>query len=80
MDISLENYKRQRRWSDKVKIMALFHMSKLCNSKWTVTQTAKYFGVSIALVSENIKIFKAADTNPRIYEHRTREEVLRKLK
>lgn len=60
--------------------MEIFHLSHSHHDKtWTLTKTAKYFGVSVALVSENLKIAKASHIDERIMDCKTREEALKKV-
>ena len=76
----LERYLQENRWSNKVHIMEIFHLSHSHHDKtWTITRTAAYFGVSVALVSENLKIAKASHTDEKILACRTREEALKKV-
>jgi hypothetical protein len=80
MDITLEDYRIRKEWYNRVKIMAIYHLIQVYKGKWTISQTAEHFGVSVALASENLKIFKAADKDPRIFTCRTRDEALKKLR
>lgn len=60
-----EKYHKERRWHGKVLIMEIGHfaMSKKYktdyNKDWTIKQTAAVFGVSVGLVSENLKLADA---------------------
>jgi len=81
MDISLERYKKETRWVNKVRIMAIYHeIQKLKSRKWTITDTARHFGVSIGLTSENLRIYKEGDKNSEVFDCITREDALRKIK
>lgn len=77
-----EQYERERRWAYKVQIIELFHLAhcNLHNKDWTVTKTAEYFDVSIALISENLKLARAIDKNPSLLKCGSRTEALRKVR
>lgn len=54
-----EKFRRSTDWKQKVLTVELFHLLMLSkNPKWKLNDTAKYFQVSIALVSENLKLAK----------------------
>lgn len=77
----LDKYNVEKSWFNKVHIMEIFHLAHVHHEKgWTITKTAKYFGVSIALVSENLKIAKYSHKHPKILECKTREEALKVCK
>jgi len=70
----LETYSNERRWINKARIMNVFHCSQLlANEKWRVEDTAKFFGKSKALVSENLALAQNQDV---VHNCRTREEAL----
>lgn len=57
--------------------MHLFHSTMLLtNSSWKLGDTAKYFSVSIGLVSENIKLAKQLDNRPELLKASNRQEAL----
>lgn len=76
----LEKYKKVQRWHEKAIIMEIFHLTMKGKGKWTLTQTAEYFGVSIGLVSENLKLAGAIHHNHQILLINSREEALKKLR
>ena len=52
-----QKYRGEIHWVKKVYTMSFYHNIKLYkNSKWKVSDTARYFEVSEALVSENLKL------------------------
>ena len=52
-----EKFRQSIDWRTKVLTMELFHLLMLSKKReWNLTSTARYFGVSIALVSENLKL------------------------
>jgi hypothetical protein len=60
--------------------MCLYHIAMTNRVKsWTIRNTAEIFEVSIGLVSENIRLSNALDTNPKLEECSTRQEALSKL-
>ena len=61
--------------------MGLFHtIASNSDDGWTLTMTAKEFNVSIGLVSENLKLARAIDNNPKIMKIETRELALMRIK
>jgi len=52
-----EKFHNSTDWKSKVLTMEFFHLLRLTeNKKWTMKNTANYFGVSLALVSENLML------------------------
>lgn len=70
-------YKNAKEWHKKVCIMNLFHNTMLlqCHS-WTLSDTAKFFDVSIGLVSENLKLAIQLDERPELMQAKSRQEAL----
>lgn len=61
--------------------MEIFHMAAtLSDASWTVGKTASFFGVSIGLASENLKLAEAIHENERLMRIDTRKEALRRLR
>jgi len=57
-----QSYEKEDNWWKRVLLMELFHLSQIAhNRKWRMEDTAKYFGQSKALVSENLKLAKLED-------------------
>jgi len=76
----LDRYRNESNWANKVHIIEIFHLTHQHHNKgWTITFTANYFGVSIALVSENLKIARYSHTDESILKCETREEALAKV-
>lgn len=76
-----ERYHKEEIWHKKVLIMEIFHltMGEKTKGKWTLRGTAKYFDVSIGLVSENLKL--AIALNNRVgLELLSRKQALAKIK
>ena len=46
---------------------------------WTLSKTAEHFGVSIGLVSENLRLALAIHTNDAILKCESRQDALKKL-
>ena len=77
----IERYNNSQNWHEKAIIIEIFHLSRQHNgSRWTITHTANYFGVSIGLVSENLKLADAIHKDERILKCQSRQEALRKIK
>jgi hypothetical protein len=58
--------------------MEIYHlaMSQLERS-WTITKTAEAFGVSIGLVSENLKLANSIHVDDKILRCETRQDALK---
>ncbi len=77
----LERYYSDMTWQGRVMVMEIFHMAaSLSDPSWTVGKTANFFGVSIGLASENLKLADAIHSNEKLMSVETRKEALRKLK
>lgn len=75
-----ERYQEERRWSAKAILMEIYHLvMKSKHPKWSIQNTAKYFGVSRSLVSENLKLANAMHTNITIQECPSRQNALGRL-
>lgn len=61
--------------------MELYHLVAISKfPTWTLTQTATVFEVSLALVSENLKLAEASHDNPTLLNYSTRAEALNRLR
>lgn len=57
-----EKFHKSTDWKQRVLIMELFHLLMQSKHKnWHLSSTAKYFGVSMGLVSENLALAHAMD-------------------
>jgi hypothetical protein len=76
-----EKYKLCKTWQDKAVIISLYHTIMVFKyPTWTITDTSEHFGVSIGLVSENIKLAKEIDKgNKKLAECKSREDALKHL-
>lgn len=73
-------YKKESSWQAKVTIMELYHLTmSSSNSKWTLTNTAKQFEVSIGLVSENLKLAHAIHSDPKLLDCTSRDKALKRM-
>jgi hypothetical protein len=78
----LDKYNEANEWHDKCLIMTLYHQTmrlQMANC-WSMKDTAEYFGVSIGLVSENIKLSNAIDEDVRLTKCKTRQQALNMIK
>lgn len=76
-----ERYYSDNTWQGRVLVMEIFHMAAiLSDPNWTVGKTANFFGVSIGLASENLRLADAIHANERLMLVPTRTEALRKLR
>lgn len=75
-----EKYDSVEDWYKKSIVMNMYHTIMEQKIKdWTISDTAHYFGCSIGLVSENLKIAKSIETdkNHDLEKMKTRREALR---
>lgn len=75
-----EKYHQESTWHGKAMIMEIYHLA-MSNSDdgWTIKHTARDFGVSTGLVSENLRLAVAIHKNESIMKCETRQEALKKL-
>ena len=77
----IEKYQSVDTWHEKALIMSLFHLTASCSEEgWTVTKTAHSFECSIGLVSENLKLAREIDKNPKLIQCKSRMEALERIK
>lgn len=73
-----EAFHSARTWQRKVVLVSLFHNARLMKNKhWTLTNSAKYFNVSIGLISENLKLSELFEE---VKHCKSRNEALKRLK
>jgi len=66
-------------WQEKAVLISLYHIAMCvkyptCN----LNDTSQHFGVSVGLVSENIRLAKAIDSNNlKVIKSKTREDALK---
>lgn len=76
-----DKYHQEKTWYGKVIIMEIFHLAMTHREQgWTIIKTAKSFGVSIGLVSENLRLAQAIHTNDKIIKCESRQDALSKLR
>ena len=72
-----EQYERLTKWQDRATLIGLYHTAKCMQIPgWRVLDTAAYFEVSIGLVSEDIRLGKELDSNPKLAKVETREKAV----
>ncbi len=61
--------------------MGIYHAARELEFRgvWTLHHTAKDFGVSIGLVSENIRLALAIDKDKEIIKCKTRQDALKRI-
>ncbi len=76
----IEMYRAEDTWYGKVLIMGAYHVVR-CSEfpEWTLHHTANDFQVSVGLVSENIRLAIALDTNKNLINCKSRTDALKKL-
>lgn len=76
----LERYNQETTWHGKVMIMEIYHLAMSSRFKdWTISKTAKSFGVSIGLVSENLRLAHAIHVNEKFMKCESRQAALKLL-
>ncbi len=74
----IDAYKQATKWQRRITLISLYHNAKLNkNKKWQMKDTAKYFQISIALVSESLTLSKRWDE---VKDLPSRNQALKKLK
>lgn len=57
-----EKFEKCITWQDKVRYINLYHaLMTFRKDKWNIRKTALYFGISIGLVSENLRLAEHMD-------------------
>lgn len=81
-----EKIKEEKEWHRKCELIYDYHLfekakhsSKRGEGKWKIEDTAKMLGLSVGLVSENIKLAKAMIRNDSLAKM-TRENALKFIK
>lgn len=75
-----ERYILETTWHGKAMIMEIYHLTMLSRVKtWTITKTAKHFGVSIGLVSENLRLAHAFHSDNNLMQCESRQDALKRL-
>lgn len=73
-----EKYESCETWQERAVIINLYHALQVAQRKhWTMRATAKYFGISLGHVSEDIKLAESISTLRNIS---TRKEALKSIK
>jgi hypothetical protein len=73
-----ESYILAKDWKRRVALIATFHGARLTrNPNWKLTDSAKYFGLSLGLISESLNLSKHWD---KIENCQSRSEALRRIK
>lgn len=77
----LERYSQATTWQEKCIIFEIFQFSmrNRYGKRWQLINTADYFGVSLALVSENLKLAEAIHTHKDFDKIVSRKQALKKL-
>lgn len=76
----LDKYYAATSWQEKVTIMEIYHLAMRNRHKdWTINKTAKDFGVSIGLVSENIRLAQAIHHDSSFMAIGRRADALRRI-
>jgi hypothetical protein len=80
MTTFLDRYQSEKTWHGRVTVMEIYHCAMLYRWRdWTLSKTAEHFGVSIGLVSENLRLALAIHTNDAILKCESRQDALKKL-
>lgn len=77
----VERYNQESTWHGKVLVMEIYHLAMSSRiKKWTITQTAEHFGVSIGLVSENLRLATLIHIDPNFSSIPSRQDALVKVR
>ena len=75
-----ERYQIEPTWHGRAIIMEIYHLAQTIRHKdWTIAKTAKFFEVSVGLVSENLRLANAIHINDKILKCESRQEALKRL-
>jgi hypothetical protein len=76
-----EKYISSTTWQEKVVLMHLFHQGMCLKhpNMWNMKMTASHFGVSMGLVSENIRLAKeiSGERSEKLMKAKTRDDGLK---
>lgn len=73
-----EKFHSSHNWKEKIFLVSQFHSRRCIHTKgWKVKQTARYFGVSVGLVSENLNLARVFDS---LGECGSRAQAIKKFK
>lgn len=76
----LERYQSETTWYGRVIIVEIFHLTMTQRSKeWTIAKTALELGLSVSLVSENLKLAEAMHRDESLINAGSRVKALRKI-
>ena len=76
----IQKYNQCEKWFDKVIVIELYHLAmSIREPGWKVANTAHDFGLSVGLVSENLRLAKEIHLNEKILKCESRQEALRKI-
>lgn len=71
-------YHESKTWQRKSRVIYLFHLKcVLKKDKWTYRDTAKYFGISLGMVSESILLIKCFEI---VRDYKSRNAALKGLR
>lgn len=75
-------YHLESKWFIKATLIEIYHLErKKENPAWKLEDTCNYFGISLGLCSEGLKIARALRENPALMRQcESREAVLKKIK
>ncbi len=77
----VERYNQESTWHGKVLVMEIYHLAMISRSNaWTITKTAEHFGVSIGLVSENLRLATLINIDPNFSSIASRQDALLKIR
>jgi hypothetical protein len=75
-----ERYRKEDTWHGRVVIMEIYHLTMLHqDGNWTVSKSADYFGCSLGLMSENLKIAHALHSDSILIQCPSRQDALKRL-
>lgn len=76
-----ERYNQETTWHGRAMIMEIYHLAMTQRiTKWTITDTAQMFNVSIGLVSENLRLAHYIHIDPSLVNIQSRQDALNRVK
>jgi hypothetical protein len=77
----IERYNQEETWYGRAMVMEILHLTMTSHNRdWSVSKTAVFFGVSVGLASENLKLAAAIHVKEDLMKCPTRQEALRKIR
>lgn len=76
----LDRYNQSKTWQERVMVMEIYYYATKDLPEFKLKWMARYFDVSIGLVSENLKLADAIHRDERFLKIESRNQALKELK